>query len=81
VVNHVSRIGFSALPWAYDLLVGPLFRLAARDSTRPVLANPGNVLAPNGPGNNIRGDHGNAVLGIGRNVLTRIGSLAGRRPA
>jgi short-subunit dehydrogenase len=81
LANDFIRFGFSAMPWAYDLLVGPLFRLAASDRTRPVADGPGNVLAPNGAGNGLRGNHDKAVIGIGKNLVAHIGSLAGRRPA
>lgn len=70
--NYIMQLGFSALPGAFDLLVGPLFRLAAVDRTQPTDPTPGNVLAPNAPGDRLRGGQGGAVLGIARNVVARV---------
>ncbi|MBC7632927.1 SDR family NAD(P)-dependent oxidoreductase [Aeromicrobium sp.] len=77
--NNVIRFGFTAMPWAYDLLVGPLFRLAASDRTRPVGPGPGNVLAPQVEGNRLHGNQGNPVIGIGRNAVALARSIGGRR--
>lgn len=66
--NHVIRFGFTALPAVYDLLVGPLFRLAAMDGTTRVDATPGNVLASQESGNALRGGQGSTVVGLVRNV-------------
>ena len=33
LANEVIRFGFTAFPWAYDRLVGPLFSVAAQDQT------------------------------------------------
>jgi hypothetical protein len=63
------RFGFNALPWLYDVLVGPLFTVAAKDRTTPVADGPGNVLRSVPTGNRLHGDQGNAILGIGRNLL------------
>jgi short-subunit dehydrogenase len=70
VANGLIRFGFSALPGVYDVLVGPLFRLAAIDGTRPVSATPGNVLEPLESGNALRGRAGGTVRGILANVGT-----------
>lgn len=70
--NYIMQLGFSALPGVFDLLVGPLFRLAAVDRTQPTDPTPGNVLAPNAPGDRLRGGQGGAVLGIARNVVARV---------
>ena len=43
--NDFMRLGFSALPGLYDVLVGPLMKLAAFDATRPLVEHAGNVLA------------------------------------
>jgi NAD(P)-dependent dehydrogenase (short-subunit alcohol dehydrogenase family) len=75
--NDVMRLGFSALPWAFDLLVGPLVQVAAKDRTDPVAPTSGNVLAPNEAGNRVHGDQGNAVLGVARNLRTVVGGLLG----
>ncbi|MGI8645506.1 MAG: SDR family NAD(P)-dependent oxidoreductase [Nocardioides sp.] len=69
VANDVIRFGFTALPWAYDALVGPLFRVAAQDLTRPVTPGPGNVLDSQQQGNALRGTFGNAMVGVGRNLV------------
>jgi short-subunit dehydrogenase len=75
LANEVIRFGFTALPWAYDRLVGPLFSLAAQDQTVDVTPGPGNVLHSRGEHNGLRGGHGNALLAIGANVV----ELARRR--
>ena len=75
LANEVIRFGFTALPWAYDRLVGPLFSLAAQDQTVEVSPSPGNVLQSRDELNGLRGGHGNALLAIGANVV----ELARRR--
>jgi short-subunit dehydrogenase len=45
LANPLMRAGFTLLPPVFDLLVGPLFRLAGTRRT-PLAATPGNVLAP-----------------------------------
>lgn len=67
--NDLIRFGFSFLPGVYDRIVGPLFRIAATNLTRPVDDQAGNVLAPQEDGNELRGDQGSALVGIGQNVL------------
>lgn len=80
--NDVIRLGFTALPWAYDRLVGPLFKVVAQDLVAPVVHGPGNVLAPRQELDRLRGGYGNALLGVGANlahvVRRRVG--ARRRP-
>lgn len=68
VANEVIRFGFTALPWVYDRLVGPLFQLAAQDLVAPVVHGPGNVLETQEDGNALRGSHGSALLGIAANL-------------
>lgn len=68
VANDVIRLGFTAAPWVYDRLVGPLFRVAAQDLVTPVVHGPGNVLASREELNRLRGRHGNALVGVGANV-------------
>ncbi|MET1038603.1 MAG: SDR family NAD(P)-dependent oxidoreductase [Aeromicrobium sp.] len=72
VSNHVMRFGFNAAPRVFDLLVGPLFRLAAVERTTPVAPTPGNVLTSREDGNRLRGTQGSAVAGIARNVVARV---------
>jgi NAD(P)-dependent dehydrogenase (short-subunit alcohol dehydrogenase family) len=78
LTNDVIRFGFSALPWAYDVLVGPLFRFAATDLTTPVDPTTGNVLDSHDDGNRLHGGQGSAVAGVGRNVLAGAKHLASR---
>lgn len=68
LTNHVIRFGFTTLPAVYDVLVAPLFRVAAQDRTTEVPPNPGNVLEPREELNRLRGEQGNALVGIGRNI-------------
>ena len=69
LVNDVFRLGFTVTPWLFDVLVGPLFRAAAIDRTRPVQATPGNVLTSAPDGYSLRGAPGNVLMGIGRNLI------------
>ncbi|SCE70638.1 Short-chain dehydrogenase [Micromonospora coriariae] len=55
-LNAVLRFGFTVLPGVYDVLVGPLMRLAGL-SGRPVDAHDGTVFAPNPAGEAVRGGH------------------------
>ncbi|WP_165807190.1 SDR family NAD(P)-dependent oxidoreductase [Nocardioides currus] len=66
--NDVIRFGFTALPWVYDRLVNPLFRVVAQDLVAPVVRGPGNVLASDQRLNGLRGDQGNALVGVARNL-------------
>jgi NAD(P)-dependent dehydrogenase (short-subunit alcohol dehydrogenase family) len=75
ITNDVMRFGFNAVPWAFDVLVGPLFSVAAKDRTTPVPAGPGNVLQSVPDGNRLHGDQGSAVVGIGRNLVDVARSL------
>ena len=70
--NDLIRFGFSALPPIFDLLVGPLFSVAAQDRTRRVAPGPGNVLHPTPERYRLRGDAGNPVLGVVRNLRAAI---------
>ncbi|MDZ5663682.1 SDR family NAD(P)-dependent oxidoreductase [Nocardioides sp. S-58] len=69
IANDVIRFGYNALPWVYDRLVGPLFTLAAQDLTAPVEHGPGNVLSSSRERYGLRGGHGNALVGIGANLV------------
>ncbi|MEU8331343.1 SDR family NAD(P)-dependent oxidoreductase [Micromonospora sp. NPDC048839] len=55
-LNVVLRAGFTVLPGVYDILVGPLMRLAGL-SGRPVAATDGSVFAANPAGESVRGGH------------------------
>ncbi len=76
--NHVIRFGFTTLPGVYDRLVGPLFTVAAQDLVREVRLGPGNVLASRQEHNALRGSHGNALVGIGRNLAELVRRRKGR---
>jgi short-subunit dehydrogenase len=77
MANDVIRLGHTMLPWVYDRLVGPLYGLAARDQTRPVTPNPGNVLSSGDSSNGLRGEHCNALVGIGRNISLLLEQVRG----
>ncbi|MET0952434.1 MAG: SDR family NAD(P)-dependent oxidoreductase [Aeromicrobium sp.] len=80
LANDAIRLGFSAMPWAFDVLVGPLFRIAATDRTMPVPPDAGNVLASRPGGNRLLGAQGSALLGVGRNIASAVtGSRTGQR--
>jgi hypothetical protein len=53
--NPVMALGFALLPRLYDVLVGPLFAVAAR-GREPVEPTSGNVLTPVPEGEGLRGD-------------------------
>ena len=71
VANDLMRFGFNVVPWAFDMLVGPLYRLMASDRTTRVEPTEGNVLESKFAGNQLHGAQGNAVIGLGRNVVAR----------
>jgi hypothetical protein len=60
----------------YDVLVGPLMKLAAHDATRPLDPHTGNVLGSQPELNRLRGDQVMSLIAIPRNVVIRIGDLA-----
>lgn len=66
--NDVIRIGFTAAPWVYDRLVGPLFQVVAQDLVAPVVRGPGNVLASRQEHNRLRGGHGNPLAAVRANL-------------
>ncbi|WP_209022054.1 SDR family NAD(P)-dependent oxidoreductase [Nocardioides sp. 503] len=68
LANDVIRFGYHALPFVYDRLVAPLFRLGAVDLTRETPPTAGNVLEPHEAGNSLTGGAGGALAGILRNV-------------
>ncbi|MGC4869605.1 SDR family NAD(P)-dependent oxidoreductase [Micromonospora sp. DT53] len=70
-LNVVLRAGFTVLPGVYDVLVGPLMRLAGL-SGRPVAANDGSVFAPNPAGEAVRGGH---APGLRRLVFGPVGAV------
>jgi hypothetical protein len=78
LANNVMRFGFTFMPGVYDVLVGPLFRLAANDLTRPLPPVVGNVLRSVPERNRLLGDQVNAVVGVSRNVVARVRQLSGQ---
>ncbi|HEY0642641.1 MAG TPA: hypothetical protein VGD39_04420, partial [Nocardioides sp.] len=78
--NDVIRVGFTALPWVYDRLVGPLFSLVAQDLVAPVVHGPGNVLASRQEHNGLRGGHGNALVALGANLAELVRRRVEGRP-
>jgi len=72
VANDLMRFGFNVMPWAFDFLVGPLFRVMASDRTTRVEPTSGNVMESSFGGNALHGSQGSALLGIGRNVVARV---------
>jgi NAD(P)-dependent dehydrogenase (short-subunit alcohol dehydrogenase family) len=72
LANDVMRLGFSALPGLYDVLVNPLFRLAARDLDAPVPPVSGNVLGPQEDANRLHGEQGGALVAILRNAARTV---------
>lgn len=75
--NYVMRFGFNVLPGVFDVLVGPLFRVAAVERTTRVADTPGNVLEPREAGNRLRGGQGSTLVGVARNVRARVRSVTG----
>ena len=73
--NDFMRLGFSLLPGVYDVLVGPLLRLAALDATRPTAPHAGNVLGSQPELNRLLGDQANSLVAIPRNIAIRLGDL------
>jgi hypothetical protein len=65
------RFGFNALPRVFDVLVGPLFSAAGQDRTEPVAPGPGNVLWSTSDSYGLRGEQGNPLVGIARNLRRR----------
>lgn len=72
LANDLMRVGFNAVPWAFDMLVGPLFRVMSSDRTTRVEPTTGNVLESNFTGNQLHGAQGNSLIGMGRNVIARV---------
>ena len=79
LANGVIRFGFSAVPWAYDRLVGPLFTVVAQDLVADVERGPGNVLESNERLNGLHGHQGNALVGAARNVAAVVRGRRTRR--
>ncbi|GHJ15601.1 MULTISPECIES: SDR family NAD(P)-dependent oxidoreductase [unclassified Micromonospora] len=80
-VNLVMRVGFTALPAVYDVLVGPLMRLGGLTG-RPVPPTEGAVFTPNPAGEAVRGgwlpDLSRVVRTVG-GATAMVGSAVRRR--
>ncbi|WP_405093461.1 SDR family NAD(P)-dependent oxidoreductase [Micromonospora sp. NBC_01392] len=80
-VNLVMRVGFTALPAVYDVLVGPLMRLGGLTG-RPVPPTEGVVFTPNPAGEAVRGgwlpDLSRVVRTVG-GATAMVGSAVRRR--
>ena len=70
--NDLMRFGFSAFPAVFDALVGTLFPVGATDLTYDVPDREGNVLSSQPGGNRLRGNQGNPVVGVVRNLAVRL---------
>jgi NAD(P)-dependent dehydrogenase (short-subunit alcohol dehydrogenase family) len=70
--NDVVRFGHQFVPWVYERIIERSFALGATDLTEPTDAVDGNVLASRDDHNALRGGHGSALLGIGRNVVAAL---------
>jgi len=71
MAGEVIRLGH-ALPLLHDRVVAPILGFLLTDLTRPVDPHPGNVLTTMNGENAMRGGHGNAALGVVRNLVVRI---------
>ncbi|QLQ35072.1 SDR family NAD(P)-dependent oxidoreductase [Micromonospora robiginosa] len=71
-VNLLMRVGFTALPAVYDVLVGPLMRLGGLTG-RPVPPTEGVVFAPNPAGEATRGGW---LPDVSRAVRSAVGATA-----
>ena len=70
--NNLIRLGFTAAPGVFDLLVGRLFPVGATDLTYEVPDGQGNVLASQPQDNRLRGNQGSALLGVARNLAVAV---------
>ncbi|SCF29616.1 SDR family NAD(P)-dependent oxidoreductase [Micromonospora mirobrigensis] len=75
--NVVMRVGFTVLPGVYDVLVGPLMRLAGL-SHRPVEPHDGVVFTPNPAGEAVSGGWLPDLSGLARSVGGFAASRGGR---
>ncbi|GAB2676561.1 SDR family NAD(P)-dependent oxidoreductase [Thalassiella azotivora] len=66
----LTEVGFTALPWLFDALVGPLFAVAAQDP-RERAGGEGNVLTPQPGLEGLRGGQGSAWVSIATTLRDR----------
>jgi hypothetical protein len=76
VLNYPVVAGFRLVPRVYDAIIGAVFPLGAADLTRAREPGTGNVLESRPDGNGFAGGHGNAWLGVARNVAARLSGRA-----
>jgi NAD(P)-dependent dehydrogenase (short-subunit alcohol dehydrogenase family) len=72
LANDVMRFGFNAMPGLFDVLVGPLFSLAAQDRSETVAPAPGNVLSSTPDRYGLRGRQGSPIRVIAGNLRRRL---------
>jgi NAD(P)-dependent dehydrogenase (short-subunit alcohol dehydrogenase family) len=70
--NDFMRFGFTAMPRLFDVLVGPLFSLAAQDRSEPLPPDPGNVLSTTPDRYGLRGRPGRSIRVILGNLRRRL---------
>ncbi|MEW2443244.1 SDR family NAD(P)-dependent oxidoreductase [Micromonospora marina] len=82
-LNVVMRFGFTVLPGVYDVLVGPLTRLAGLART-PIGPHEGTVFTPNPAGEAVRGgwlpDPAQVVRAVGGRAATVASAVRRRLP-
>ena len=76
LLNYPIVWGSAAAPWALDRVLGAIFPLGATDLTQPVPPQEGNVLTTGDCGNRLDGGAGSSIVGVGKNVLTRLRARA-----
>ncbi|MGQ5264299.1 SDR family NAD(P)-dependent oxidoreductase [Micromonospora sp. ZYX-F-536] len=77
-LNAVMRVGFTVVPGLYDVLVGPLMRLAGL-SGQSVAAHDGTVFAPNPAGEAVRGGYLPDLRQLARSLPGPAGAVLRRR--
>ncbi len=68
--NRMMQLGFTVTPKLFDVLVGPLAALAAREQ-EPARPTEGNVLRPRPDLNRLHGHQGNSTVAVARAVIQR----------
>ncbi|MFF5053084.1 SDR family NAD(P)-dependent oxidoreductase [Micromonospora sp. NPDC000663] len=76
-LNVVMRAGFTLVPGVYDVLVGPLMRLAGL-SGRAIAVHDGSVFTPNPAGEAVRGGHVPDLRQLARAVPGPLGAVLRR---
>lgn len=68
--NDIIRLGYNVLPGVYDALIRKVFPVGGKDLTTAVPPGGGNVLESAPEGNQLKGNQGNAAVGIVRNLAS-----------